>query len=274
LGAEPGTVIYQEDRSAPTTGDGEHPFAAITFPSPPNGPATFTHSDAVENETGFVMPYRLSVAPGAAATVQMNFSEAYSLEEIERASGEAVAAYTPTLVVASPIAGAVLTSSEVTAAGDVSGEGGSSTLTVNGIPVEVRPDDTWSKVVSLRPGANTLVVVATGADGVTKTDEVAVSYVPPNDEEPVENGPVGKEPTQAGRGEEDPFEVRLTEPGLVEDLPAAGLDGKAPTSGKPAHERADAHRGNHKARSRAKSHRRKKTRRRTSERLRKKRKRR
>jgi hypothetical protein len=206
LRSGPGSIAYEEDRGVGSAGDGQHPFAAITYSSPPDGPVTFTHSDTTGGSTGFVMPYKRTIPPGGDATVRMGFEEAYSLHELEAAAGEAVAAYSPTLAIASPITGALLTSSDATISGTVSGQGTTPTLTVDGTAVPVSSDGTWSSTVTLQPGANTLVVTATGEDGLTKTEEVLVTYLPLSgpSEPPAEEGPVEEPPAKEAPAEEPP----------------------------------------------------------------------
>ena len=207
LPSGPGSIAYEEDSGTGSSGDGEHPFAAITYSSPPDGPVTFTHSDTTGASPDIVMPYERTVPAGGEATLRMGFEEAYSLPDLQAAADEAVAAYSPSLTISSPITGALLTGSSATISGAVSGQGATPALTVDGSPVPVSPDGTFSSSVTLQPGPNTLIVTATGEDGLTRTEEVLVTdlpaSVPPAEEAPAEEPPFKETPSEEAPAKEE-----------------------------------------------------------------------
>jgi hypothetical protein len=203
LPSGPGSIAYEEDSAVGGSGDGEHPFAAITYSSPPDGPVSFTHSDTTGASPGIVMPYERTIPAGGEATLRMGFEEAYSLPDLQASTDEGVAAYSPSLTISSPSNGALLTGSSATISGAVSGQGTTPTLTVDGSPVPVNPDGTFSGSVTLQPGPNTLLVTATGEDGLTKTEEVLVTDLPAS-EPPIEEGPAEEPPAKETPSEEAP----------------------------------------------------------------------
>jgi hypothetical protein len=71
----------------------------------------------------------------------------------------------PILTVGSPANGATVTDPDLTVAGATSDAVGIAALTVDGKPVAVGDDGSWTTQVSLAPGANAVDVVATNVDG-------------------------------------------------------------------------------------------------------------
>jgi hypothetical protein len=85
----------------------------------------------------------------------------------------------PTVSIDAPANGAVLKSSKLIVRGKSADNVGVSALTVNGQPVSLGGDGTFSAPVTLRPGANTVTAVATDAAGNASQASVAVTYMPP-----------------------------------------------------------------------------------------------
>jgi hypothetical protein len=71
----------------------------------------------------------------------------------------------PILTVGSPANGATVSDPDLTVAGATSDAVGIAALTVDGKPVAVGGDGSWTTQVSLAPGANAVDVVATNVDG-------------------------------------------------------------------------------------------------------------
>jgi hypothetical protein len=175
----PGTIYYAEDRGTPVTGDQEHPFAAISYDTPPNGEITFTQSDLNgASESRFVMPYQRTILAGGSFTLHMSFAQAFALGEAQSQARAAVAAYAPTLSIAEPTDGAILSTPTATVTGTVSYGHTLSGLTVDGVPVQLDLDGTWAARVTLSPGANTITATATGEEGIATSRSLTVTYMP------------------------------------------------------------------------------------------------
>jgi hypothetical protein len=85
----------------------------------------------------------------------------------------------PALTIATPTEGAVLSSASLTASGTTSDPFGIRSLTVNGQPVAVATDGSWSFSLTLTPGSNTITAVATNNGGASTTVQRTVTYAPP-----------------------------------------------------------------------------------------------
>jgi hypothetical protein len=176
----PGTIYYAEARGTAITGDQEHPYAAISYNTPPNGEITFTQSDLNgASESRFVMPYQRTIPAGGSFTLHMSFAQAFALGEAQNQARAAVAAYAPTLSIAEPTDGATLSTPTATVTGTVSYGYTLSGLTVDGVPVQLDPDGTWAARVTFSPGANTITATATGEEGIATSRSLTVTYIPP-----------------------------------------------------------------------------------------------
>jgi Glucodextranase, domain B len=222
----PGSIAYEEDRE----GNGGYPFSAITYSSPPDGPVTFTHSDTAEAGPDFVMPYQRTIPAGGEATVRMGFEETHSLSDLEASTEEVIAAYSPTLTIASPITGTLLKTPTAIVSGTVSGQGTTPTLTLDGSPLAVNPDGTFSSSLTLQPGANALVLTATGEDGLTKTEEVLVTYLPAS-EPPAEEPPAKETPAEEPPAKETPAEEPSAKEPTPEEEETLRSSGSSPEGG-------------------------------------------
>ncbi len=88
-----------------------------------------------------------------------------------------VGATPPSLTVSSPADGATHDGADVNVVGTTDP---GATITVDGVPTPVNPDGTWiHHKEGLTPGANQIVVVATGTNGATTPTTVNLSYLPP-----------------------------------------------------------------------------------------------
>jgi glucodextranase-like protein len=85
----------------------------------------------------------------------------------------------PALTIAAPAEGAVVSSASLTASGTTSDPFGIRSLTVNGQPVAVASDGSWSLPLTLTPGANTITAVATNNGGASTTVQRTVTYTQP-----------------------------------------------------------------------------------------------
>lgn len=194
----PGSIYYAEDRATPTGGDGQNPFAALSYDIAPSGPVTFTGSDVAGGDTSsFVMPYRRTIPAGGSFTLRMSFAQDLALTEAQEQAGEAVASYSPTLMITAPSDGETLSSPTVTLSGEVSYAHELSSLTVDGASVQIGAGGTWSAPVTVTAGANTITVTAAGEEGVSTTRLLSVTYspaTPPSETPPGETTPPSETP--------------------------------------------------------------------------------
>ena len=217
----PGSIYYTQDTSIPAAGDGRHPYVAISYDSAPNGPVSVTYDDmGGSNVTDFVMPYRRTIPPGGAFTMRMGFDQAFALGDAQTRAAEAVAAYSPWVSIASPTNRAVLASSTLSVSGEAGGDGALPAVTVDGAPVTVSSDGTWSTTLTLAPGSNTIAATATGEAGLASTRTVTIVYRPPTP--PAEPQPVSSETALAEVSlSSNPFEGQSPQEPVT--LPAGGF---------------------------------------------------
>ncbi len=85
----------------------------------------------------------------------------------------------PSLTINSPEDGAEVTEDTVTVSGTVTDkESGVASLTINGNPVDVSKDGSFSYTVTLTEGTNTITIVATDKAGNKTTKTITVTYKP------------------------------------------------------------------------------------------------
>ena len=82
----------------------------------------------------------------------------------------------PTLTITSPINGTTVSTSTITVSGTATDDTGVTNLTVNGNPVTVETDGSFTNTVSLTSGVNTITVIATDVSGISTTETVTVTY--------------------------------------------------------------------------------------------------
>lgn len=81
----------------------------------------------------------------------------------------------PTLTITSPADGLITAAASVTVSGTAFDSSGLSSVTVNGAPVTIGADNSWSTTVNLSGGANTITVKATDTAGNVSTETLAVT---------------------------------------------------------------------------------------------------
>lgn len=89
----------------------------------------------------------------------------------------AVAAAVPVVVSTLPD-GATTSASSLTISGTVTGNPPPKTLTINGMPVTINTDGSFSITIPLKPGVNTITITATDQNGVVTTTTRTVTYNP------------------------------------------------------------------------------------------------
>ncbi len=173
--ASSATVTFTLDRTnptidldAPAEGSYRRDPATVTFHAADANLATvsatldgvaFTSGDTVSDEGNHVVVVTATDRAGNQASVTRTFT-------IDRTA--------PELSVASPRDGALIAGSSVTVFGDVSDLSPVS-VTVNGAPAPVS-EGTFSRIVGLTDGENTITVVATDAAGNTSTVTLTVFH--------------------------------------------------------------------------------------------------
>ena len=85
----------------------------------------------------------------------------------------------PLLSVAAPASGAIVSSAQLTVSGSVLTLDGLQAVSVDGAPVTVAGDGSWSSSVTLQPGVNAIEVEAAQVDGTVSRVTRSVTYAPP-----------------------------------------------------------------------------------------------
>ncbi|HEY4895821.1 MAG TPA: hypothetical protein VII01_07005, partial [Solirubrobacteraceae bacterium] len=137
---------------------------------------------------------RRTIPAGGSFALQMSFAQDLGLAEAQNHANAAVSSYSPTLTIAEPLSGSVLSYPSATVSGRLSSGDVSALLTVDGAPVPVEPTGAWSTTVTLQPGPNTITVTASGEEGLATSRSITVSYVP--HVSPPEVPPVSEAPTE------------------------------------------------------------------------------
>ena len=174
-----GTIYEKEDSETASSGDGEHPFAAIVYDRAPSGPLTVSRPTNAPYYNEFEMPYRGTVPAGGTYTLRMAFAQGGALSEVDSLAAEAFATYHPTLTIGAPTSGTTVATPSVTVSGSAADSEALTSLSVGGHAVSVGAGGAWSTSVALNPGANTITAVATNRIGLTTEKSVTVTYTPP-----------------------------------------------------------------------------------------------
>ena len=120
------------------------------------------------SKTGITIGQGVFMPPGGSS------SPSYSGKPVLLA---AVAAAVPVQLSTLPD-GATTSSSSLTVSGTVTGNPPPKALTVNGMPVTINPDGSFSITIPLTPGVNTITVSSTDQNGVVTTTTRTVIYNP------------------------------------------------------------------------------------------------
>jgi hypothetical protein len=186
LPAGVGKIYYKSDAETPAAGDGLHPQGAIVYDTPPSEPIAVYHPTTAKGEegtyNGFVMPYQATIPASGAYTLHMTFIQAYKLSEVETLTAETLehfpASPGPSLSIAAPASGTVVTTPNVTVSGTLTDPRAITSFTVDGQPVAVGAGGAWSTTVPLVEGANTIDALATDQAGLSAKQTVSVTYTP------------------------------------------------------------------------------------------------
>ncbi len=128
----------------------------------------------------FELHYLRTVPAGGSVRIGQAFSTAFSISEVHADALRAQAELSPTLSIASPAAGATLTTPTATATGTVTAGGNDlpSTVSVNGRIVPVAPNGAWTAQVPLAVGANTITATTMDEFGLSASSQTTLNYVP------------------------------------------------------------------------------------------------
>jgi Glucodextranase, domain B len=179
----PGAIYYKGDAKTPSEGDGVHPQGAIVYDTPPSEPISVGQgAAAAEKYNEFEMPYKAAIPAGGSYTLRMAFIQAFELPEVQALARDVLESYPPssppTLTIASPANGTIVSTPTVTVSGTATDTRGITSLTVDGQPVSVGTGGAWSTSVSLQVGANTIKAIATDQAGYSTEATVSVTYTP------------------------------------------------------------------------------------------------
>jgi Glucodextranase, domain B/PASTA domain len=167
----PGSILVRTNVTAPDGDPGEG-FGAITFGSAPAG-FRFASNSELEEHNVLVVP------PGGSTSLTYVYSVGYSLADVRALALAAQDRFQePAVAITSPANGATVSNSTVNLAGTATAGSGISSLSVAGQPVAVAPGGAWSARVPLKPGTNTITVVATDGAGATAQAQLTVVYQP------------------------------------------------------------------------------------------------
>jgi hypothetical protein len=173
------TIYYKEDGATTSGGNEKNPQAAIVYDRSPSGQLTFFAGSLGNTYNVFDMPYQGTIPASGSYALRMAFVQAFALPEVEALAKEALAAFHPTLTIASPVNGSTVSSSRVTVSGTATDTGALASLAVGGVPVNLEADGSWSTSVTLSPGESTIPVTVTDQAGLSTSASASVTYLPP-----------------------------------------------------------------------------------------------
>ena len=178
LPAGAGAILFKENPLSPDAGDGIYPQGAIVFDSAPSAPVSVSEGSESSATNAIETPYQRQIPAGGEAPVRMAFVQAFSLAKARSLAQAALLSFKPSLTIASPTAGATVTSPVLTVSGTATDSGALASIGVGGRKASLSGDGDWSASVTLTPGQNTIDVTALDAAGLTTTGSVTVTYTP------------------------------------------------------------------------------------------------
>lgn len=175
----PGSIYMKDDRTTPDTG-GTYAQGALTYASAPDGPVTFVDDDTFPgNDPIWTMPYTRTVPAGGSVTLRFTYEQAFAMPDVRSWATASEQSFAPRISIASPADGSSTTSPSVTVAGSASSDTGQlASVTVNGADAPLGADGSWSKALTLNPGANTITAAGTDQDGIVAQRQITVTYHP------------------------------------------------------------------------------------------------
>ncbi|MEA2457455.1 MAG: Glucodextranase, domain [Thermoleophilaceae bacterium] len=182
----PGSTYVKYDATTPDAGNGSSAQGSFTYSKTPDGPFKIV-SEGVNGSTtylGWELPYERTIPAGGDQTFRFSYAMDFSLTSVRALAGDAENGTRPTVAITAPTDGTSSASPTVTVNGTAADTAGTPALLVAGQATNVGADGTWSRQVTLSPGANTISAVATDADGNTTSRNVNVIYTPPSSTSP------------------------------------------------------------------------------------------
>jgi hypothetical protein len=162
-------------RAAPSEG----PIGAITFAAPPEGETVVGATNDPAGVAWLDLHYHRLVPASGYAALSFTYSEGFAIAEAQRLAEAAQAAYLPQLTISGPATGTTTSNEAVVVSGSASDTASIASLTVDGQPVALAAGGSWSTIVKLAPGTNTIAVVATNIFGNSTHAQTTLTYLPP-----------------------------------------------------------------------------------------------
>ena len=171
----PGSLFIKGSGSTPE-GSEESPQGSLTFSNPPEGEEIV--SSTLNPESWVDLHYHRTIAPGGSFALGFTYASGFLLGEVQQFAAAAQAAYLPSVAITGPANGSGTATASVDVTGTASDQTGLSSLVVNGHPVSVGANGSWTTNVALSPGANTITATATNVFGYSAQSAISVTYVP------------------------------------------------------------------------------------------------
>jgi hypothetical protein len=169
----PGSIFVRSDTTKP---DGvAAPVGAITFASAPN--SIEFYDDGKPVSVFGQLHYVRSVPASGELYLQHVYTIGTSLGDVRATAARAEDRLAgPAVSIASPAPNATVRSAKLVVTGTATDNGGLAAATINGAPLAVGADGTWSANVTLKSGLNTLTVEAVDTQQNKTQAQVAVTY--------------------------------------------------------------------------------------------------
>ena len=166
IAAAPATV-----RVRVTDGSDTASYGGLTYTSAPDGIVWTSPDD-------FIVQYTRTIPAAGKLRLTQVYTQATTDDELTALSRSAEDKVVgPSVSITAPANGSTVTSAAQTVTGTATDNVGVKTLTVNGQPAAVGAGGAFSAPVTLTPGANTITVVATDAEGNSTQAQTVVTYV-------------------------------------------------------------------------------------------------
>lgn len=170
----PASILVASDRTVPA-GDLAHPTGAVSFSSAPKI-VTFGKTTTDPLSRYMQLGYQQAINPGHPFELTHTYSMAPTMAESAALAHRAEDSYeSPNVTLSGP---AVSSVPNVTVTGTATDNTGVTSLTVAGSAVPVAADGTWSRVVTLVPGANAITARATDGTGNASEATITLTYGP------------------------------------------------------------------------------------------------
>jgi len=182
-----GAIVYSSAPDAVRFGYANDPLPNLTTGLFPLGPARpdINGDDAAQ----FELTYERTLPAGGDVSLGHAYVQALTRGEADTVAAlTAAGLVTPSLAIDSPADGATLTDATATVAGHAGDRFTAVTVTVNGVDAPVAGDGTWSLPVTLTPGSNEIVAIATNGAGKTTQVAETLIYTPPTVTTPTDSG--------------------------------------------------------------------------------------